>query len=753
MDNGIFIEMINGTQFKAKWARQFNPADREITVYVEGHREKKILNLARICCIRMAEPPYPDMEPGEMDPLQVIEIVSGKSYSVRTLKEHRDQYGFFAVPVDKDLSEKMVYFTNGCIRSRKSFMPVGKILENQGAVSREDLEKALSEQRRLRTMRVGEIISEDYQLEHNVIDEIITQAQQEGKAGKWLRVGDILVGAGLVTKEQVEAALASQKEGKKKKIGQLLVDRGLVTEEQVLAALATKFHLPFVDLATIDPDPKALSAFSSDLVMQLKVFPVADRGDYLEVATSRPTEASISDNLRFHTNRQIKLVTATPEQIQHAISRYYLSDDDMLRQLVDDLGKDDFQQVETREEAVKESDSGTIRLGNRILIDAYQQRASDIHLEPGGPGLPMGIRYRIDGICKTIHMLQPRFTKPLISRLKIMASLDIAEHRKPQSGKILLVIQGKRVEYRLEITPTVGGNEDAVLRVLTYSAPMTLDEIDLSPANLQKLKTIIAKPYGIVLCVGPTGSGKTTSLHAALAYINKPERKIWTVEDPVEIAQPGLRQVEIREKTGLTYMEALRSLLRADPDVVMIGEMRDRQAAHTAIETSLTGHLVFSTLHTNSAAETVTRLIEMGEEIFNLADTLLGVVAQRLARRLCRHCREAYHPSREEYDRLREYYGEKMFKVHGLPDYNEAFTLKRGRGCDECGDSGYRGRLAVHELMVCTEAVREAIKAGGAVRAIQEVAVAEGMRTLRMDGVEKILAGLTDLEQIRRVCL
>jgi type II secretory ATPase GspE/PulE/Tfp pilus assembly ATPase PilB-like protein len=752
VESNIFIDMVNGAQIEAEWAREFNPADREIAVLVVGRKDKSIFDLSRICCIRMSEPPYQNMVPGELDPLQVIETVTGKSYSVRSLKAHQDPHGFFAVPVGENAPDKMIYFTNGCIRCRQSYMPVGKILENQGILSREDLDKALSEQRRLKSRRLGEILSEEQQLEHDMIDEIISQAQQEGKVGKWLRVGDILVGAGLVTREQVENALASQKEGKKKQIGQLLVELGLVTEEQVLAALATKFHIPFVDLAKIEPDQRALSAFSVDLIMQLQVFPVADRGDYLEVATSKPTEPSISDNLRFHTNRRIKLLTATPLQIRDAIARYYAADGDMLQQLVADLDEEDLHLIETKE-TLDESDSGTIRLVNRILIDAYQQRASDIHLEPGSPQMPLGIRYRIDGICKTIHMLPSRFAKPLISRLKILASVDIAEHRKAQSGKILMQFQGKRIEYRLEIIPSVGGNEDAVLRVLTYSAPMTLDEIDLSPANLKELKDIISKPYGIVLCVGPTGSGKTTTLHAALAYINTPERKIWTVEDPVEITQAGLRQVEIKEKVGLTYMEALRSLLRADPDVVMIGEMRDRQAAHTAIETSMTGHLVFSTLHTNSAAETITRLIEMGEETFNLADTLLGIVAQRLARKFCSLCKEDYHPDREEYDRLREYYGPELFKSHGLPEYDESFTLSRGLGCSECGGSGYKGRVAVHELMVCSDSVRQAIKAGGAVRDIREIAVAEGMRTLRMDGVEKVLAGRTDLQQIQRVCL
>ena len=519
-----------------------------------------------------------------------------------------------------------------------------------------------------------------------------------------------------------------------------------------MAALAKKFLLPFVDLDQIEPDPRALAAVSTDLVMQLQVFPVADHADYLEVATSRPNDPGIVDNLRFHTNRQVRMVTATPEQIKKYIAKYYVTEDEQLQQLVEHLNVEENTQDEEEENMVSESDSETIQLANRILIDAFRQGASDIHLEPGPSKSPLGIRYRIDGICKSIQMLPSQFAKPLIARIKILASLDVAEHRKAQSGKIILGFQGRKLEYRLEITPTVGGNEDAVLRILATSKPMALEEMGLSLDNLTAIKELISKPYGIFLCVGPTGSGKTTTLHAALSHINTPDRKIWTVEDPVEITQPGLRQVEIKPKLGFTFHDALRSLLRADPDVVMIGEMRDREAAHTAIEASLTGHMVFSTLHTNSATETITRLIEMGEDPFNLADTLLGIIAQRLARKLCLSCKESYHPTLDEYKKLRNFYGNE-FSAHGLPDYDDSFSLMRRCGCSECDGSGYKGRIAINELLICTAPIRQAIKEEQTVQAIQQAAVAEGMRTLRMDGIRKVLAELTDLEQVQRVCL
>lgn len=753
MEKKIVIELNNGQQFEAFWARPFVPAEKEVSIILAESKEKRLFALSRVSCVLMPELLAPEMRPQPGDPLEVVECVTGRTFKVCRLKAHEFPEGFYAVPLDKSSSCELIFFTEGGVRSLTKLAPLGQILEEHGVLSREDLNVALVEQQRLRKQRLEEILSQENQLEPDVIDRVIREAQFEGKADKWPRVGDILVGAGLVTREQVEAALATQTVGKKKKIGRLLIERGLVTEEQVLAALAAKFNLPFVDLERHEVDPAVLATISPDLVLQYKVFPVADTGEYLQVATSSPNDHTISDSLRFHTNRRIQMVIASPEQIQEYIVQYYPEAVEKHKELMDDIRAEEIFLEEDEEDTVAESDSETIRLANRILVDAYQHQASDIHLEPGAPKQPLVVRYRIDGICRLIQLLPARFSRPLIARMKVMASLDIAEHRKAQSGKIFIRYQGKKIEYRLEITPTVGGHEDAVMRILTSHKPIPLDEMGLSPANLAEIKKLVSKPYGIILCVGPTGSGKTTTLHAALGFINTPERKIWTVEDPVEITQPGLRQVEVKTQIGLTFQVALRSLLRADPDVVMIGEMRDRDAAHTAIEASLTGHLVLSSLHTNNAPETVIRLIEMGEDPFNLADALLGILAQRLARKLCPFCKEAYHPTGEEYARLRDFYGEELFREHGCLEYSGAITLMRKVGCEKCDDLGYKGRIAVHELLLCTERVKEVIKSKASVAEIQKVAVAEGMRTLRMDGVSKVIEGVTDLEQIQRVCL
>jgi len=351
-----------------------------------------------------------------------------------------------------------------------------------------------------------------------------------------------------------------------------------------------------------------------------------------------------------------------------------------------------------------------------------------------------------------VNIIPVLYKKAILSRLKIMANLDITERRKPQSGKILLKFKNNQVEYRVEITPTTGNNEDAVLRILASSTPLPLDQMGFSASNLKAFKAMLSQPYGIILCVGPTGSGKTTTLHSALGHLNTQDRKIWTAEDPVEITQRGLRQVQIHSRIGLTYAEVLRSFLRSDPDVIMIGETRDEETAKTAIEASLTGHLVLSTLHTNSAPETTVRLIEMGIDPFNFADSLLGIIAQRLARKLCDQCKTLFHPSEGEFAELVRLYGPHWFKEHNMTPYSGELMLMKKVGCEKCGGTGYRGRIAFHELAVGTENLKKAIKKRSPLDELRMLSIEAGMRTLLMDGVQKILQGLTDLDQVLRVC-
>jgi type II secretory ATPase GspE/PulE/Tfp pilus assembly ATPase PilB-like protein len=415
---------------------------------------------------------------------------------------------------------------------------------------------------------------------------------------------------------------------------------------------------------------------------------------------------------------------------------------------VEDADDRDFEKDE-----ISEASSQIVRMVDQIIITAFRKDASDIHIEPSPAAKKTGIRFRIDGVCQDFLQVPITTARGLISRLKIMAKLDIAERRLPQDGKIKFKRKGiKPFELRIATLPTASGFEDAVLRILAESGTMKIDEMGVSPRNLEVIKKIIAQPYGLFLVVGPTGSGKTTTLHAALGHINKPGIKIWTAEDPVEITQPGLRQVECKPKIGLDFARIMRAFLRADPDVIMIGEMRDRETASIGIEASLTGHLVMSTLHTNSAPESVTRLLDMGLNPLNFSDAFLGVLAQRLVRRLCTKCRRSFQPSVDELAEIAALYGKEGFEASGLAQ-GSAATLYRAVGCEECYNSGYKGRLGIHELMHGSKEIKRLIKKVATTEEIFQQAARDGMKTLVQDGIHKVFDGLTDLAEIRRVCV
>jgi len=403
-------------------------------------------------------------------------------------------------------------------------------------------------------------------------------------------------------------------------------------------------------------------------------------------------------------------------------------------------------------EGVTEEDGAIVQLVNKMIVDAYNRGASDIHIEPRPGKADAVIRFRIDGLCQVYQTIPYTYKAAMSSRIKIMSNLDIAERRLPQDGKIPFKKYAPLdIELRVATIPTAGGNEDVVMRILAAGEPLPLDKMGMNERDYNEFLGMIEKPYGIVLVVGPTGSGKTTTLHSALHFINKPETKIWTAEDPVEITQEGLRQVQMLPKIGLNFASAMRSFLRADPDVIMVGEMRDEETVSTGIEASLTGHLVFSTLHTNSAPETITRLLDMGMDPFNFSDALLGILAQRLVRTLCKDCKETYHPSKEEFELLvRAYDGDfDALKI----SYNNDLKLYRPKGCQKCQNTGYRGRTALVEILAGSTKMKSLIQNKAKMEDIRKQAVADGMRTLMQDGIRKIFLGQTDLIQVRKVCM
>jgi len=485
--------------------------------------------------------------------------------------------------------------------------------------------------------------------------------------------------------------------------------------------------------------------------------PVAQSGNKVIVAMEDPDYLPAKDVIkRLISAEELEYCVSLKEDIYKMIELFFgakrtglLKDsgsiEDILRKL--DIVDDEDEEIER----MAEDDSIIVNLVNKIVVDAYNRGASDIHIEPGQGKTNSVIRFRVDGDCQIYQTIPHTYKRAIVSRLKIMSNLDIAERRLPQDGKIeFREYVPMNIELRVATIPTVGKNEDVVMRILASGGPIPLRKIAMNKRDYSMFTGMIEKPYGMVLVVGPSGSGKTTTLHSALSYINKPEIKIWTAEDPVEITQEGLRQVQVLPKIGFSFAKAMRSFLRADPDVIMVGEMRDRDTVSTGVEASLTGHLIFSTLHTNSASETITRLLDMGMDPFNFADAILGVLGQRLVRTLCKDCKEKYHPSRDEFDTLvRAYDGD--FDSMGF-EYND-FLLYRPKGCSKCGNTGYLGRIGIFELLLGTDDVKSLIQKRAMMEELKEQAIKDGMTTLMQDGIRKVCLGYTDFMQVRKVCI
>jgi type II secretory ATPase GspE/PulE/Tfp pilus assembly ATPase PilB-like protein len=568
---------------------------------------------------------------------------------------------------------------------------------------------------------------------------------------KW----DYLVDAGIMQPEQLAKALSSAEAGATDP-GRFLIEKIGIARVEVEKALSHFYGVPFYHFTAQQSIPEDLrQRLRVEFLRKNCAVPIERRGPKLIVVIDNPHDIQRADALRsVETDREIAVNVGFRDEILACIEYSYGLRSDvnsLIRELSTDESTGAVDEVVDEDDQGEESDSAIIKLANQIIIDAFQRGASDIHIEPYGKEENTRVRFRIDGDCVPYQEIPAIFRNPLVARFKIMARLDISEKRKPQDGKIRFRMRERTIELRVATMPTVNGNEDMVMRILAASKPIPLDEMGMSERNLREMRSIIAKPYGLVLCVGPTGSGKTTTLHSALGTINTIDMKIWTAEDPVEITQAGLRQVQVQPKIGFDFAAAMRSFLRADPDVIMVGEMRDKETASTGVEASLTGHLVLSTLHTNSAPETITRLVDMGLDPFSFADALLGVLAQRLARGICKKCREQYTPGPNEVAEIVQAFGEEGAAARGVlkPD----FKLWRTTGCELCGKTGLKGRIAIHELLVADEAIKRAIVGKAAVEEVRKLAIAGGMTTLLQDGIEKAIAGKTDLKQVLAVCI
>ena len=585
-------------------------------------------------------------------------------------------------------------------------------------------------------------------------------AKKAARAGKVSRLSieqnvlDLLVCRGILPQSELDRAV-HEAQGGDLDIETLLLDRYQVPKD-VLGAILSDYYqcpyLPFDERTVIDVE--LVRTLSHDYLKKNLWLPVAGRGQLIDVLTHDPHDLERGwDIRRSFPGRTIRYCVGLRcdiEQFLGTLSPHTGGSTigTLLSELVEDVPLEPI--LEPSSGPIDENDSLIVRLTSHLITEADRLGASDLHLEPCTGKKDMHIRFRVDGTCFTYTKVPAAYRRALVSRIKIMANLDIAERRKPQDGKIRFKLGGQRsIELRVATLPTAGGNEDAVLRLLTAKEPMPLEAMEFRPSTLQTIKVLAEKPHGIFLCVGPTGSGKTTLLHAILKHINTEERKIWTAEDPIEITQEGLRQLQIHQKIGLDFATAMRAFLRADPDVIMIGEMRDKETADIAIEASLTGHLVFSTLHTNSAVETVIRLLDLGCDPFNFADAMLGVLATRLCKRICAACKETYRPSHEEYEELLE--GDRTEAGSSLLPEHSALELYRGRGCEQCHRSGFRGRVPLHELLVGTNEIKQLVQSRTRTADMLNAAVHNGMQTLLRDGIRKVVQGLTTYRQVRAV--
>ena len=661
---------------------------------------------------------------------------------------------------------------------------LGEVLVAHQAASRDAIEQTAREQEELRSQKLGDML---------LVRQIVTPEQLEAAIVRqaklpMVRIGEALLALGFIDQAQLDDALVQQRDDRSVPLGELLVRKGLVSRRDLRAALARKMGYPLVDVQQFPAEANALGRVPYAVAVRLAALPLMIRNGRIVVAMDDPSRMNAIDELEFVAQSKVVPVLAESSNLGAAIDKVYdrigagpsmswesaqpvpaAPDDDApdASMLLATLEQQHRSEQSTRAEAerpIEQSDNSLVKLINTMILEAMAQRVSDIHIEclPGRD--KVRIRFRKDGILRPYLELPHTYRAALIGRLKIMCDLDISERRKPQDGKIDFsrFHAGTRLELRVATIPTHSGMEDAVLRLLASARALPIDALDLSADNLARLQEAAQRPYGMVLCVGPTGSGKTTTLHSVLGMLNQPDRKIWTAEDPIEITQPGLRQVQVNPKIDWTFAKALRAFLRADPDVIMVGEIRDKETAQVAIEASLTGHLLLSTLHTNSAPETVTRLLDMGMDPFNFADSLLAVLAQRLVRRLCPECRTARPATATEVDELLADYMHSFTGTEAPPSADQvradwlARYARNGQlmhfdapGCLACGGSGLLGRTGLHELLTMSRAQRHLVQTGARSDEIQRQAIAEGMRTLRQDGIDKVLAGLTSIAEVR----
>jgi type II secretory ATPase GspE/PulE/Tfp pilus assembly ATPase PilB-like protein len=732
----------------------------------------------------LADPHADLLRQRKSSPYKVL-LAEGGALQGETIGQVETDFGLFLFPpCDADGSVKRMFIPKSAIASFNIGKKIGELLIEDRHATFDQVTEAMDLQGEMRSKKIGEIL-----VTKQIVspDQLLEAIERQHKM-PMVRIGEALLSLGMVNDAQLKDALVQQRVDRSVPLGEVLVRMGVVSRDDLQIALAGRMGYPLVNIDAFPVESEALRKLNYAVAARLRVMPLLIRDGRLVVALDDPSRRAALDEIEFNADMKIVPVLARSAAIEIALRAAYEKLGSAVGKKADDFGAptqfdltplpsttDELVESLEKEGAersaiagaderpIEQSDNSLVRLLNNMVIEAHKDGVSDIHIESYPGKEKIRVRFRKDGILRTYLELPASYRNALIARVKIMCDLDISERRKPQDGKINFAkfSAQHKIELRVATIPTNGGLEDVVLRLLASARPIPVDSLGLSEQNMKWLLDVVERPYGMVLCVGPTGSGKTTTLHSVLSHINVPERKIWTAEDPVEITQPGLRQVQINPKIGWTFAKALRAFMRADPDVIMLGEIRDEETARMAVESSLTGHLVLSTLHTNSAPETVTRLLDMGMDPFNFADSLLAVLAQRLVRKSCSACRTSRPATHDE---IEELLGDYMNAFGAEPPVTRADVLAgwtqrhaqdgrlmfhKSTGCEKCDHTGLKGRAGIHELMVVSRELRRMIQNGGRAEELQHLAMKQGMRTLRQDGIDKVLAGVSTIEEVR----
>lgn len=681
----------------------------------------------------------------------------------------KSSYGLFVYLTTDGGRVVPIFIPESAIKRYHVGEPLGQQLVQSAVVSPEMVAQALATQQAMRSKQTHRHFG-DLSLTH---PGTIQADADMLPAYSPVNLANILMDQGLVSKEQISSAIGRLGREKHSLLGNILVEMGVLSRSHLVQAVGEQLNIPFVLLRDFTIDPELFAMVPKAYAFEHHVLPLLLTEKTLVVAVETPLEADYLNQLQASTGKQIVPVLANPEELSSRIAIEYDQaqvntpqvsiehEIEILSKQLMDSGISS--PTAFGRQQVLETDSILVRLVNRMIEDAHKAGASDIHIEAYPDEQATRIRFRIDGVLSDYLRLPHTMRSALISRLKIMANMDISEHRKPLDGKIdFSQFAPIKLELRVASLPTSNGLEDIVMRLLASSKPIPLDQLGVSLELAAQLKTMVHRSYGLILVCGPTGSGKTTTLHSLLAEVNTAEKKIWTAEDPIEITHPGLRQIQMIPRAGLTFANAMRAFLRADPDIIMVGEMRDSETTHIAIEASLTGHLVLSTLHTNSAPESIVRLLDMGLDPFSFSDALIGVLSQRLARKLCVHCKTPVDNSEAEILEITHDYckGSDLHFEQVLAEWQTRFAQADGSapvvyhapGCKKCNQTGHKGRIGIYELMTATPASKKLIQARAPVDQLFVCAINDGMLTLRQYGLLKVMEGLTDLVSVRSAC-